>query len=131
MPSNKILQSIKKNKSRIVTMICSLDAVSSLRKLINAETKKETKKSSKKKETKNKKGALRLLIINLAAMAAVVIAAIFFTFSWIDNYTEHGIAIKVVDVTGMQEEEAIQALSKHDLMGITSDHIFVKGVLAG
>ena len=86
---------------------------------------------TKKKETKNKKGALRLLIINLAAMVAVVIAAIFFTFSWIDNYTEHGIAIKVVDVTGMQEEEAIQALSKHDLMGITSDHIFVKGVPAG
>ncbi|MBO5678614.1 MAG: PASTA domain-containing protein [Bacteroidaceae bacterium] len=86
---------------------------------------------TKKKETKNKKGALRLLIINLAAMVAVVIAAIFFTFRWIDNYTEHGIAIKVVDVTGMQEEEAIQALSKHDLMGITSDHIFVKGVPAG
>lgn len=86
---------------------------------------------TKKKETKNKKGALRLLIINLAAMVAVVIAAIFFTFRWIDNYTEHGIAIKVVDVTGMQEEEAIQALSKHDLIGITSDHIFVKGVPAG
>lgn len=86
---------------------------------------------TKKKETKNKKGTLRLLIINLAAMVAVVIAAIFFTFRWIDNYTEHGIAIKVVDVTGMQEEEAIQALSKHDLMGITSDHIFVKGVPAG
>lgn len=86
---------------------------------------------TKKKETKNKKGALRLLIINLAAMVAVVIAAIFITFRWIDNYTEHGIAIKVVDVTGMQEEEAIQALSKHDLMGITSDHIFVKGVPAG
>ena len=86
---------------------------------------------TKKKETKNKKGALRLLFINLAAMVAVVIAAIFFTFRWIDNYTEHGIAIKVVDVTGMQEEEAIQALSKHDLMGITSDHIFVKGVPTG
>jgi len=86
---------------------------------------------SKKKDTVNKKSPLRLIAINLAAMAAVVIAAIFFTFRWTDNYTEHGIAIKVVDVTGMQEEEAIQALSKHDLMGITSDHIFVKGVPAG
>lgn len=86
---------------------------------------------SKKKDTVNKKSPLRLIAINLAAMVAVVIAAIFFTFRWIDNYTEHGIAIKVVDVTGMQEEEAIQALSKHDLMGITSDHIFVKGVPTG
>lgn len=86
---------------------------------------------SKKKDTANKKSPLRLIAINLAAMAAVVVAAVFITFRWIDNYTEHGIAIKVVDVTGMQEEEAIQALSKHDLMGITSDHIFVKGVPAG
>lgn len=86
---------------------------------------------NKKKETKNKKGTLRLLIINLAAMAAVVVAAVFITFRWIDNYTEHGIAIKVVDVTGMQEEEAIQILSKHDLIGITADHVFVKGVPTG
>lgn len=86
---------------------------------------------SKKKDTVNKKSPLGLIAINLAAMAAVVVAAVFITFRWIDNYTEHGIAIKVVDVTGMQEEEAIQALSKHDLIGITSDHIFVKGVPAG
>ena len=42
MPSNKILHKIRKNNSMIVTMICSLDAVSSLRKLINAEINKET-----------------------------------------------------------------------------------------
>ena len=86
---------------------------------------------SKKKDTANKKSPLRLIAINLAAMAAVVVAAVFITFRWIDNYTEHGIAIKVVDVTGMQEEEAIQILSKHDLIGITADHVFVKGVPTG
>ena len=86
---------------------------------------------NKKKETKNKKGAFRQLAINLAAMVAVVIAAVFITFRWIDGYTEHGVAIKVIDVTGMQEEEAIHILSKHDLEGITSDHVFVKGVPTG
>lgn len=86
---------------------------------------------SKKKDTANKKSPLKLIAINLAAMAAVVVAAVFITFRWIDNYTEHGIAIKVVDVTGMQEEEAIQILSKHDLIGITADHVFVKGVPTG
>ena len=86
---------------------------------------------NKKKETKNKKGAFRQLAINLAAMVAVVIVAVFITFRWIDGYTEHGVAIKVIDVTGMQEEEAIHTLSKHDLEGITSDHVFVKGVPTG
>ena len=71
----------------------------------------------KKKETTHKK-PLRLIIINLAAMAAVVIVAVLVTFRWIDNYTEHGIAITVPNVTGMQEEEAIQALSQHRLIGI-------------
>ena len=44
---------------------------------------------------------LRLLFINLIAMAAVVVAAVFITFRWMDSYTEHGIAIIVPDVTGM------------------------------
>ena len=84
----------------------------------------------KKKETTHKK-PLRLLIINLVAMAAVVAAAVIVTFRWIDNYTEHGIAITVPDVTGMQEEEAIQALSQHRLVGIADAMEYVKGVPAG
>ena len=83
-----------------------------------------------KKETTHKK-PLRLLITNLVAMAAVVAAAVFVTFRWIDNYTEHGIAITVPDVTGMQEEEAIQALSQHRLVGIADAMEYVKGVPAG
>ena len=85
---------------------------------------------SNKKETTNKK-PLRLLIINLAAMAAVVVAAVLITFRWIDNYTEHGIAITVPDVTGMQEEEAIQVLNQHQLVGIADAMEYAKGVPAG
>lgn len=84
----------------------------------------------KKKETTHNK-PLRLIIINLAAMAAVVIVAVLVTFRWIDNYTEHGIAITVPNVTGMQEEEAIQALSQHRLIGIADAMEYVKGVPAG
>ena len=85
---------------------------------------------SNKKETTNKK-PLRLLIINLAAMAAVVVAAVLITFRWIDNYTEHGIAITVPDVTGMQEEEAIQVLSQYRLVGIADVMEYRKGVPVG
>ena len=85
---------------------------------------------SNKKETTNKK-PLRLLIINLAAMAAVVVAAVLITFRWIDNYTEHGIAITVPDVTGMQEEEAIQVLNQYRLVGIADVMEYRKGVPVG
>lgn len=85
---------------------------------------------NKKKGSSNKK-PLRLLIINLAAMAAVVVAAVLITFRWIDKYTEHGIAVTVPDVTGMQEEEAIQALSQQHLVGIADAMEYKKGVPTG
>ena len=82
------------------------------------------------KQTTNKK-PLRLIVINLAAMAAVVVAAVFVTFRWIDKYTEHGIAITVPNVTGMQEEEAIQVLSQYRLVGIADVMEYRKGVPVG
>ncbi|MBR5235489.1 MAG: PASTA domain-containing protein [Bacteroidaceae bacterium] len=85
---------------------------------------------SNNKQTTNKK-PLRLIVINLAAMAAVVVAAVFVTFRWIDKYTEHGIAITVPNVTGMQEEEAIQVLSQYRLVGIADVMEYRKGVPVG
>ena len=88
---------------------------------------------SKKKgnDTKGKKSPWRFLLINLIAMAAVVVAAILITFRWIDSYTEHGVAIVVPDITGMQEEEAVLALAQHDLVGVVDDQTYVKGVPMG
>ena len=86
---------------------------------------------NKKNETKNKKASLKYVVVNLAAMAAVVVAAVFITFRWIDSYTEHGVAVKVPVVTGMSEEEAVEVLGKHSLVGIASDFVYVKGVPTG
>jgi beta-lactam-binding protein with PASTA domain len=86
---------------------------------------------NKNTEKRPIKRQIRLLLINLAAMGAVVVAAVLITFRWIDSYTEHNIAIKVPDITGMQEQEAIDYLAQHDLEGIASDRVFIKGVPAG
>lgn len=88
---------------------------------------------SKKKEndTKGKKSSWRFLLINLVAMAAVVVAAVLITFRWIDSYTEHGVAIIVPDITGMQEEDAVQVLGKHHLVGVVDDYTYIKGVPVG
>lgn len=88
---------------------------------------------TKQKESNKgkKKASLRFILINLAAMAAVVVAAVLITFRWIDSYTEHGVAIMVPDITGMQEEEAVQILGKHHLTGVVDDYTYIKGVPVG
>ena len=86
---------------------------------------------NKKKETKNKRASLKFVVVNLAAMVAVGVAAVLITFRWIDSYTEHGVAVKVPVVTGMTEEEAVEVLGKHNLVGIASDFVYVKGVPTG
>lgn len=87
------------------------------------------KKSTDSK--KQSKSTLQLLFINIIAMAGIVAATVFFTFRWINNYTEHGVAVAVPDITGMQEEEAITKLEQHQLVGIAYDHAYVKGVPTG
>ena len=84
-----------------------------------------------KNENKKTRKPLKLLLINLAAMVAVVVAAVTITFRWIDGYTEHGVAVAVPDITGMQEEEAIIKLAQHHLVGVSYDYAYVKGVPTG
>lgn len=86
---------------------------------------------SKNKIKLEKKHTLRMLLINMAAMAVVIIVAVFITFRWIDSYTEHGVAIMVPEITGMQEEEAINKLAEHHLVGVTGDYVFIKGTPIG
>ena len=85
-----------------------------------------SQKKGKKKDTKKEtKASIRFVLINLAAMAVVVVAAVLITFRWIDSYTEHGVAIMVPDITGMQEEEAVSMLSQHDLVGVVDEQTYV------
>lgn len=86
---------------------------------------------NKTQETKKGMKPLRLLLINLAAMAAVVVVAVLITFRWMDSYTEHGKAIAVPDIQGMEEADAMSKLAQHNLVGVVSDHVYIKGVAPG
>ena len=86
---------------------------------------------NKNTEKRPIKRQIRLLLINLAAMAAVVVAAVLITFRWIDSYTEHGKAVIVPDITGMQEEDAISKLAQSQLRGVAYDYTYIKGVPVG
>ena len=86
---------------------------------------------SKNNNKKEKKHTMRTLLINLAAMAVVVVIAVWATFRWIDSYTEHGVAVVVPDITGLQEEDAVSELARHNLVGVESDHVYIKGIAPG
>ena len=86
---------------------------------------------SKNNNKKEKKHTMRTLLINLAAMVVVVVIAVWATFRWIDSYTEHGVAVVVPDITGLQEEDAVSELARHNLVGVESDHVYIKGIAPG
>lgn len=84
-----------------------------------------------KESQKNAPMRRSIFWLNIVAMLAVVVLAVFLTFRWMNTYTQHGKAILVPDVTGMDEADAMSALSAKSLKGISYDKTYVKGVPVG
>jgi beta-lactam-binding protein with PASTA domain len=84
-----------------------------------------------KESQKNAPMRRSIFWLNIVAMLAVVVLAVFLTFRWMNAYTQHGKAILVPDVTGMDEADAMSALSSKSLKGISYDKTYVKGVPVG
>lgn len=84
-----------------------------------------------KQASKRKPMSRRAFWLNILVMMMVVVAAVFLTFRWMDDYTQHGRAIRVPDVTNVDEADAIDALGRAGLMGESYDKTYVKGVPAG
>lgn len=77
----------------------------------NTDTSK--KNSANTKVTFKKR--LKVVLLNLLAMAVVLVALPYFTLLWVDGYTNHGETIDVPDVCGMQLEEAVALLANEKL----------------
>lgn len=77
----------------------------------NTDTSK--KNSANTKITFKKR--LKVVLLNLLAMAVVLVALPYFTLLWVDGYTNHGETIDVPDVCGMQLEEAVALLANEKL----------------
>ena len=69
--------------------------------------------------------------LNIAAMAAVVLALVWGTLKYLDVYTRHGEAITVPDIKGLSVRDAQLTLQKSDLQGLISDSTYVKDKPAG
>lgn len=73
----------------------------------------------------------RYLWGNLLAMVAVVVILLFATLKGLDNYTRHGEAILVPDVTGMDATEAAKIFASKGLECAVSDSTYVKEMRPG
>lgn len=70
----------------------------------------------------------KIIIINLLAMLAVLLATPFIALAWLDSYTQHGKVIAVPDICGMQLGDAAEALRSKNLDFEIVDYKYVKGV---
>lgn len=76
------------------------------------------------KKTKN---VIKIILINLAAMCAVVFIICYAVFAWLDSYTLHGQVIDVPAVCGMHIDDASEALRNADLDYEVVDYKYKKG----
>lgn len=74
-----------------------------------------------KKKTRN------IILINLIAMAIVVVATPFVVLNWLDSYTLHGKAIEVPNVCGKTLDEGAYALQEQMLGYEIVDYKYQKG----
>ena len=71
-----------------------------------------TRTMKEKESQKNAPMRRSIFWLNIVAMLAVVVLAVFLTFRWMNAYTQHGKAILVPDVTGRGVRDAVYALSQ-------------------
>lgn len=69
--------------------------------------------------------------VNITAMIAVMVLAVFVVLKGLDVYTRHGEAVVVPDVKGMTVDEAAKMLRNHGLSCVVSDSNYVKNKPAG
>ncbi|MBQ8336965.1 MAG: PASTA domain-containing protein [Bacteroidaceae bacterium] len=77
----------------------------------------------------SKKNGIKSLLLNLLAMAAVVVVIPLIVLAWLDSYTNHGESYRVPDICGMQLDEAKELLRKHNLDLEIVDYKYKKGAL--
>ena len=73
------------------------------------------------------KRTLKIILINILAMAAVAVAIPFAVLAWLDDYTLHGKAIEVPNVCGRTLDEGAKILGDKTLGYESVDYKYLKG----
>ncbi len=82
-------------------------------------------------EKEKMKKAGKIILVNIAAMAAIVIFILAGAMHWIKGYTMHGKYIQVPEICGMDEASAANVLGKAGLAYEISDVRFERAAKAG
>lgn len=73
------------------------------------------KNGSSGKNASSKKRLIIIVLLNLLAMAALVVLMPYLALRWLDSYTNHNETYEVPDVCGIQLEDAIDVLAANKL----------------
>jgi beta-lactam-binding protein with PASTA domain len=72
-----------------------------------------------------------ILLANLLLALFVVIVLVYILLFWLDSYTNHGEAVNVPNVKGLQIEEAAPFFQTNELFYTVIDSQFIKNVVPG
>lgn len=77
---------------------------------------------------KNMKNFFKVLGINVGLMIAVAFAIIFGLSAWLKSYTHHNESVKVPDVKGMVDEEAMYFIEQAGLKPMIIDSLYTDAI---
>ena len=77
---------------------------------MSSDTSRNTRKKSSAKSNGGSKRSMKIIALNLLAMAVIAFAVPFLTLKWLDSYTNHNVAYEVPDVCGLHIDEATEVL---------------------
>lgn len=70
------------------------------------------------------KNFFKVISLNIAIMVVLVIALVFGLTAWLKSYTHHNESIKVPDVIGMVDDEAMYYIEKAGLKSLVIDSLY-------
>lgn len=73
----------------------------------------------------------KLLVANLGAMIVAGLLLLWLSMGWLDLYTRHNGSLRMPDIKGMTQEEAMERLENDHLYMEITDSIYVEGEVPG
>lgn len=87
--------------------------------------------SENKEKKSGLKTGLKTIGLHLLLIIGVSMLLLFALSSWLDHYTHHGESVKVPDVIGLVEDEAVRTLKSVGLKPMVIDSVYSESVARG
>ena len=90
-----------------------------------------SKESENNEQKSGLKTGFKTIGLHLLLIIGVTMLLLFALSSWLDHYTHHGESVKVPDVIGLVEDEAVRSLESAGLKPMVIDSVYSESVPRG